>query len=68
MSEQEKFAREYCKAHGIKCRIQNHSDRKELRTWSPITAGYSTAVFDILTKTTNEIRVSIEQHIAVFLH
>ena len=68
MSEQERYAREYCKAHGIKCRIMNHSGRKELRTWSPITAGYSTVMFDILQKTTNEIRVAIEQHVAVFLH
>ena len=67
MNAQEKFVREYCKVHGINCRIYTCGERKELRIWSPITKKYATAVFDILTKGINEIRTDIERHIAVFI-
>lgn len=61
----EKFTREYCKAHGIKCRILKSG---ELQTYSPITRHYVGGFCNINGKTENEIRVAIERHIAIFLH
>jgi hypothetical protein len=62
---QEKFTRTYCKSHGISCRISKDG---KLSTWSPIVAKYTEVCRNIYTMTENEIRVAIEQHIAIFLH
>lgn len=61
----EQFARAYCKAHGIKCRIARDG---KLSTWSPITAGYSEVCRNINEMTENEVRLAIERHVAIFLH
>lgn len=63
--EQEKFARAYCKEHGIRCRILKNG---ELQTYSPITGHFVGNFCNITGKTNNEIRVAIERHVAIFLH
>jgi hypothetical protein len=63
MNAIEKYTRTYCKTHGIRYQLKKDGF---LYTWSPITRSY-TKFFNINNHTTNEIRIAIENHIAIFL-
>jgi hypothetical protein len=63
MNAIEKYTRTYCKTHGIRYQLKKDGF---LYTWSPITRSY-TSIFYINNHTTNEIRIAIENHIAIFL-
>lgn len=60
----ERYAREYCRAHGIRYKITADGT---LKTYSPITRSYAD-VININGRTENEVRLAIERHIAIFLH
>lgn len=61
----EEYTRNYCKQHGIRYQIKGID--KALYIWSPITRSYMQICFSLYNLTENQIRNTIENHIANYL-
>ena len=66
MMTNEKYTRDYCRKHGIRYRLKPIGLDYQLYLFNPCMKKYQYVAYCIANLTTEQIRIAIENHLAIY--